>query len=183
MFLAVSGTLFHLWFTPRFPDFHVRQVDVGKFNVTPTKDGASSNYLYYSEVTVRVEARNPNERVVIYYGDTTVSLTADEDVSLGSATVSGFAQGTKNVTLLKFVARVTGQEIDDVIGKMVAARVKSHAVVIDAEAKTKVGLGFGSFKVGMLGVNVICGDVTLKELNNGDPPKCTLNTLKWINLH
>ncbi|KAG2295887.1 hypothetical protein Bca52824_042556 [Brassica carinata] len=54
---------------------------------------------------------------------------------------------------------------------------KSKDLVINVVAKTKVGLGVGGMKIGMLAVNLRCGGVSLNKLDT-DSPKCTLNTLK-----
>ncbi|GMH00445.1 hypothetical protein Nepgr_002284 [Nepenthes gracilis] len=179
IFLGVAGGVIYLWFMPKLPVFRVRSVELDQFNISSKED---ATYLD-SETTTRLEVKNPNEKMTIYYGQTTVTLTADGETDLGSASLPGFAQGRKNVTVLKFTTRAENQVIDDSGGKMLGARVKSQAVRIDVEAKTKVGVGVGSLKIGMLGLNVLCGAVSLKQLNNGDPPKCTINTLLWINIH
>ncbi|GMH17292.1 hypothetical protein Nepgr_019133 [Nepenthes gracilis] len=175
IFIAVAGGLLYLWFTPQLPVFRLRPLEIDRFHVTSTKD---ATYLD-SEMTVRVEVKNPNEKLTIYYGETTVSLTADGETNFGSSSFPGFSQGTKNVTILKFTMKVANEVIDDSTGKILSGRIKSKAMRIDAEAKTKIGVGAGSVKIGMLGVNVLCGDFSLQLLSYGDPPKCTINTLKW----
>ncbi|GAB4861640.1 hypothetical protein Ancab_036891 [Ancistrocladus abbreviatus] len=178
--LAIAGGLFYLWFTPKLPVFRMRPLELERFNITTKKDGPA---FLDSDITIRVEVRNPNEKLTIYYGDTKISLVADGETDLGSATVGGFTQGKKNVTVLKFRTQTEKKQIDGSTADNLSSGVKSQSVKIDAEGKTKVGIGVGSLKIGMLGVNVKCGDKSLKQLNDGDSPKCTINTLKWINIH
>uniref|UniRef100_A0A803M4Y0 Uncharacterized protein n=2 Tax=Chenopodium quinoa TaxID=63459 RepID=A0A803M4Y0_CHEQI len=116
----------------------------------------------------------------IYYGETEVSLTADQETELGSATVGAFKQPANNVTLLKFTAVVAKGVVDSTTGKKLKDRVKSEQVVVNAAVKTKVGIGVFKTKIGMLPVNVNCGDVSLKQLNDGKTsPTCSFNTLRW----
>uniref|UniRef100_A0A803KZI7 Uncharacterized protein n=1 Tax=Chenopodium quinoa TaxID=63459 RepID=A0A803KZI7_CHEQI len=116
----------------------------------------------------------------IYYGETKVSLTADHETELGSATVGAFKQPANNVTLLKFTVVVAKGVVDSTTGKRLKDRVKSEQVVVNAAVKTVVGIGVFKTKIGMLPVNVNCGDVSLKQLNDGKTsPTCSFNTLRW----
>ncbi|GAB4844557.1 hypothetical protein Ancab_037939 [Ancistrocladus abbreviatus] len=176
IFLAIAGGLFYLWFSPKLPVFRLRPVELELFNITTAKDGSA---FLDSAITIRVEIRNPNEKLRIYYGETRISLMADGETNLGSASVGGFTQEKKNVTVLKFTTQMEKEEIDGSTANRLSSRVKSQSVLIDAEGNTKVGIGVGKLKIGMLGVNLRCGDMSLKQLNDGNPPKCTINTLQW----
>ncbi|KAJ8427387.1 hypothetical protein Cgig2_000516 [Carnegiea gigantea] len=175
---AVAGGIFYLWFQPRSPIFRFRPIEINRFNIT--KQPGSDTARLDSQAVIRVEVKNPNNKLRIYYGNTAVTLTADQDTELGSAAVAAFVQPTNNVTMLKFATKVENGGIDVTVADALAARVQSKTVVITAAVKTKVGIGVGKLKLGMLAVNVNCGDVSLKQLNDAHAsPKCTFTTLRW----
>ena len=175
---AVAGGIFYLWFQPRSPIFRFRPIEIDRFNVT--KQLGSDTARIDSQTVIRVEVRNPNNKLRIYYGNTEVTMTADQDTELGSAAVAAFMQPTNNVTMLKFPMKVENRGIDVTVADTLAARVKSKEVVISAAVKTKVGMGVGKLKLGMLPVNVNCGGVSMKQLSDGrSSPKCIFTTLRW----
>ncbi|KNA07414.1 hypothetical protein SOVF_172090 [Spinacia oleracea] len=177
LFLLAFFGIFYIWYQPKLPIFRFRPIDLERFNVTVNPDGTA---LLDSLMIIRVEARNPNSKMKVYYGETKVSLTGDQETGLGSSTVPAFVQGTNNVTLLKFTAAVQKGAMDSTTGKRLKDRVKNAEVVVTAAVKTKVGVGVFKTRFGMLPVNVNCGGITLKQLNDGKTyPKCSFNTLRW----
>lgn len=105
---------------------------------------------------------------------------ADEEIELGSASLPAFKQPANNVTLLKFTAETGKKVVDSTTGLKLKDRVKNEQVVVNAAVKTKVGVGVFNTKFGMLPVNVNCGGITLKQINDGKTsPKCSFNTLRW----
>ncbi|KAJ7007787.1 hypothetical protein NC653_006730 [Populus alba x Populus x berolinensis] len=53
---------------------------------------------------------------------------------------------------------------------------------MDMDVKTSIGIGVEGVKTGLLGVEVLCGGVTLKETNY-EMPRCIHKLpLKWINI-
>lgn len=181
IFLGVAIAIFYLWFQPKMPVFRLRPVEMDRFNITIKPDKTT---LLDSQTVIRVEVKNPNGKLRIYYGETGVTLTVDQETQLGTATIPAFRQPTNNVTVLKFTAEVDNQVIDETTASALKKRMESQQVEVDAEVKTKVGLGIGSWKIGMLPVTVNCGGVTLKQLNDGNSnPKCSFHTLRWIAIH
>ncbi|KAK9743121.1 hypothetical protein RND81_03G219000 [Saponaria officinalis] len=179
---AISCALFYIWFQPKIPSFHFRELELDRFSITPNKrDGTA---LLDSKAIIRVEAKNPNTKLKIHYGVTEVSLNLDEEVDLGSTTLPGFVQPPNNMTLLKFNVGVENEVIDSSSGTRLSTRVKNENTEVNAAVKTKVGVGIWKTKIGMLPVNVNCGGITLKQLNDGSgSPKCSFNTLRWITIH
>jgi hypothetical protein len=45
--------------------------------------------------------------------------------------------------------------------------------------KTRVGIGVAGMKTGLLGAEVLCGGVTLKETESGEMPRCVMKILQW----
>ncbi|KAJ4836371.1 hypothetical protein Tsubulata_040535 [Turnera subulata] len=62
-------------------------------------------------------------------------------------------------------------------------RYKSKTLKVNVAVKSSVGLQWKGLEMGTLGVQVLCGDATLRQLAAADMPKCVINTLKWINIH
>ncbi|XP_010251538.1 PREDICTED: uncharacterized protein LOC104593414 [Nelumbo nucifera] len=179
--VALAGALFYLWFQPKLPTFYLRSFQMPRFNVSVMIDGT---YLD-SQTVVRFETTNPNHKITFYYGESQVRVTVGEEdgVDLGSTFVPAFTQGRRNTTVLKFGTQVKHMLIDDGDGTKLKAGFQSKQLVIFVEVRTKVGLGVQRWRMGMLSVKVLCGDVSLKKLEDGAMPRCDVNLLKWINLH
>lgn len=173
--LFLAFLVFYFWFDPKPPVFHLQSLSFPRFNVTEKSDG---NYLNVQSVA-RVEVRNPNGKLNFKYGKSEVEITTDDSdgTDLGSGRVDSFSQATKNVTRLKIVTKN-----EDVIEQEAATRLKrrfrNKDLVVKVVVRSSVGLGVGRFMIRPVGVNVICGDVSLRKLDSS-MPKCTINIFKW----
>jgi len=178
IFLLLVGTaVFYLWFDPKLPNFSLASFRLDGFKLADDPDGASLS----ATAVARVEMKNPNSKLVFYYGNTAVDLSVgsgNDETGMGETTVNGFRQGPKNSTSVKVETTVKNQLVERGLAKRLAAKFQSKDLVINVVAKTKVGLGVGGIKIGMLAVNLRCGGVSLNKLDT-DSPKCILNTLKW----
>lgn len=180
LFALIASAVFYLWYDPRLPIFHLQSFRVPQFNVTVRPDGS----FLTSQTVTRIEVKNPSGKLTYYYADADVDVSAgkgDDETSLGSGKVVGFKQAPKNATSLKVQTQVRNQMVDDRIAKKLTARFEGKEMVVNVDATTKVGFGVGGFKVGMLGINLKCGGVTMNQLDSA-MPKCSVNTLKWINI-
>ncbi|KAF3548566.1 hypothetical protein DY000_02002563 [Brassica cretica] len=178
IFLLLVGTaVFYLWFDPKLPIFSLASFRLDGFKLSDDPDGASLS----ATAVARVEMRNPNAKLVFYYGNTAVEMSVgngNDETGMGETTVNGFRQGPKNSTSVKVETSVKNQLLDRGLAKRLSAKFQSKDLVMNVVAKTKVGLGVGGVKIGMLAVNLRCGGVSLNKLDT-DSPKCILNTLKW----
>ncbi|KAF8113787.1 hypothetical protein N665_0045s0031 [Sinapis alba] len=178
--LLVAIAVFYLWFDPKLPTFSLSSFRLDGFKLTDDPDGASLS----ATAVARVEMRNPNAKLVFYYGNTAVEMSVgngNDETGMGETTVDGFRQGPKNSTSVKVETSVKNQLLDRGLAKRLSAKFQSKDLVINVAAKTKVGFGVGGVKIGMLAVNLRCGGVSLNKLDT-DSPKCILNTLKWVNI-
>ncbi|XP_044502370.1 NDR1/HIN1-like protein 13 [Mangifera indica] len=179
--ISISFAVFYLWFDPKLPVFHLQSFSFRFFNVSVKTDGT---YLNVATLT-RVEARNPNEKLTYYYGVSEVEVSAgkDKEIEFGSKNLAGFTQAKHSMTSLKIETK-NNQLVEDGAGTRLMSRYKNKDMVVNVDIRTRVGVGWKGWKIRPLnlGVNVICGGVTLKTLN-GEMPKCTINLLKWINIH
>lgn len=174
----VSSGLFYLWFDPKLPEFHLQSFKIAKFNVAVKSDGT---YLD-SETTVRVEAKNPNGKIKFDYGGTRLTVTVEDDTELGTASRPGFTQRQKNTTSLKFTTRVKNVLVGDGVGQKLKARYRSRDLVVFTVVRTRIGLSMEGWRVGTVGIKVMCGDISLKKFESGSMPKCTINVLNWITI-
>ncbi|XP_048610366.1 NDR1/HIN1-like protein 6 isoform X2 [Brassica napus] len=176
----IATAIFYLWFDPKLPTFSLSSFRLDGFKLSDDPDGSSLS----AAAVARVEMRNPNAKLVFYYGDTAVDMSignGNDETQMGDTTINGFRQGPKNSTSVKVETAVKNMLVDRGLAMRLASKFQSKDLVINVVAKTKVGLGVGGMKIGMLAVNLRCGGVSLNKLDT-DSPKCILNTLKWVNL-
>lgn len=165
IFLLLFGTaVFYLWFDPKLPIFSLASFRLDGFKLSDDPDGASLS----ATAVARVEMRNPNAKLVFYYGNTAVEMSVgngNDETGMGETTVNGFRQGPKNSTSVKVETSVKNQLLDRGLAKRLSAKFQSKDLVMNVVAKTKVGLGVGGVKIGMLAVNLRCGGVSLNKLD------------------
>ncbi|XP_050236039.1 uncharacterized protein LOC126686063 [Mercurialis annua] len=179
--VILAAGFFYIWFDPRLPAFHLQSFKISSLNVTSKLDGT-----YLNAATVaRVEVRNPNSKLKYLYGETNVDITlgGDESTPLGSKILPGFVQNKLNTTSLKIETSMKNELIQDEVGSRLKSGFRSKELVVNVRVKTKVGVDVEGLESGMLGVDVFCGGITLKDIDGGDMPKCGIRTLKWININ
>lgn len=177
--VVVAASLIYLVYDPKLPVFHLQSFRVPRLNVTEKPDGA---YLDARTVT-RVEVKNPNSKIQWYCGETRFAISTDGgDLNLGSKTIPGFTINAKEVTILKAETSVTGQILGDKEGKDLKGKFRSREFVPSVEVRTRAGVKLEELKIGTVGITVVCGEVTLKKLQGGEMPKCSITLLKWYTL-
>ncbi|KAG6749590.1 hypothetical protein POTOM_046648 [Populus tomentosa] len=170
------GGLFYIWFDPKLPVFHLQSIKFPTFSVTKKSDGT---YLK-AKMVARIEVRNPNEKIIYHFGESKVeTTTGDEEVNLGSTSLPKFTQEKGNATSLKTVTKVNNELIEDRIGSKILHQFKSKKLKVKMNVKTRVGIGAAGMKTGLLGAEVFCGGVTLKETESGEMPRCVMKILQW----
>lgn len=177
LLIVAAGAIFFLWFNPKIPVFHFQSFQVSRFNVTVKSDGT---YLDAKAVS-HVEVKNPNEKLGLYYGNTHIVVNigrGEDETELGSSMVPAFTQEKRNVTRLK-VETGGKKQVADGVGPRLRSGFKSGSLAVKVEVRTKVGIKLEGWRVGTVSMNVKCGDRSLKSLQRGDTPKCTVNLLKW----
>ena len=177
---AGAAGLFYLWFDPKLPTFHLQSIKFSAFNVTSRAEDEMT-FLSSAAVT-RVEAKNPNAKLELYYGPGRVEVAAgagDAATGLGGDDVAGFFQGRGNVTSLRADVAAKGVAVEEGVGKRLRSGFKSKGLVVGLRLKVRIGYVVQGIRVWSVRVRVVCGGVSLKRLRDGDAPKCAIEVFKW----
>lgn len=179
IFLLLVGGIFYLLYEPKLPIFRLNSFKLTQFNVTAKPDGT---YLDV-QTTSRIEIKNPNSKIQIAYGKTSVAISVTtnggDEMELGTTEIDKFTQGKKNTTNLKVNLGLKNREVNAGFANKLKKGYENGDLKVGVEVKTGLGFFVEGFKIGPLGVDINCGGVTLKKLENGDMPKCSIQTLKW----
>ncbi|KAJ0962961.1 hypothetical protein J5N97_028083 [Dioscorea zingiberensis] len=188
--LAVACFLAYLWFQPRLPSYRIESIRVSRFNVSSRSDGSS--YLD-AAAAVAVQAANHNGKMELSYADLEawVSVADDDgDVTIGSSGASGFVQGKRNSTVVRFSANVKGMMVDEAVGRRMAVRFKSKELRFGLELRTRVAARVSGKRTRRVPIRVVCGAVSLKQVataggggHGGVLPNCSIYLFRWIKLH
>lgn len=178
--VLIAGGLFYLLYEPKLPIFHLESFKLLQFNVTAKQDGT---YLD-CRTTSRIELKNPNSKVQLIYGKTSVTISVlnrdgGEETELGTKEIEKFTQGKKNTTSLKVETVMKNCVVNDGLGTKLKKGYKNGDLKVKVEAKTGLGFVVEGWKVGPIGININCGRVKLKRVESGEIPKCSIEMLKW----
>ncbi|TKY61292.1 hypothetical protein E2542_SST11142 [Spatholobus suberectus] len=173
--VVIAAGLFYLVYDPSLPEFHLGSFRVPKLNVT---DGGDGSYLD-ADTSARVEVKNRSGKMTWRFSQSRLAVSAENgDLSLGSTNVAGFAVKEKGVAELKAETSVRKQALDDRQRRKLKGAIQSKALVPTVEVRTKTGVGLRGWNSPSLAVTVVCGDVTMRQLEKGDPPLCSITLLK-----
>ncbi|KGN56498.2 hypothetical protein Csa_009859 [Cucumis sativus] len=175
--LAVGGVLY-LWFEPKLPVVHLQSFRISKFNVTDKSDGSYLN----AKTIGRIEIKNPNSKLSLNYGDIEVQIAAGEGTrtELGSMIVPSFIQSEENTTSLKIETMVSNETVDDGAGRNLNSGNRTGELVVNVEARTKIGFVVDGRRMPPVKIEVSCGSVSLKRLDRGNVPKCSIHLRRWF---
>ncbi|OIW17203.1 hypothetical protein TanjilG_02492 [Lupinus angustifolius] len=170
---AIAAGLIYIFYDPRLPEFRIDSFGLNNLNVTQKPDGV---YYLNAETTMKVEVKNESGKMGWLFDETNVVVTAENgDLNLGTTTIPGFEVKEKELKMLKADCEVRDITLNESLEK----KVEGKEIVIVVEIRTKTGVEMSGWKSWKIGVNVVCGDKSLKQIEAGDTSKCTLTTLKW----
>lgn len=179
LLIMIAATLFYLIYEPALPEFHLDSFGVPKLNVTTGSDGAFLN----ADTAARVEVKNRSGKMTWHFADIKLSVSADNgDLNLGSSEVAKFSVKEKDVTSVKVETSVRNEALDERQRRRLKSSVVSKALVPSVEVGTKTSVGVQGWKSPSISVTVECGGVTMRQLDQGDSPLCSITLLKWIKL-
>lgn len=176
--IVAAGGVLYLLFEPKLPVLHLQSFRISKFNVTDKSDGS-----YLDAKTIgRIEIKNPNSKLSINFDDIEVEIGAGEGtrIELGSTIMPSFVQSRENTTSLKIETVVSSETVDDGAGRKLNSGNRTGELVVYVEARTKIGFMVDGRRMPAVKIEVSCGGVSLKSLDRGDMPKCSLHLRRWI---
>ncbi|XP_023526806.1 NDR1/HIN1-like protein 6 [Cucurbita pepo subsp. pepo] len=176
--IVAAGGFLYLWFEPKLPVFHLQSFRISKFNVTDKADGSYLN----AKTIGRIEIKNPNEKLSLNYRDIEVVTAAGEGtrIELGSTIVPSFIQSKENTTSWKIETMVSNEIVDGGAGRKLNSGNRTGELVVIVEARTKIGFVVNGRRMPRVKIEVACGGVSLKRLDGGNTPKCSIHLPRWF---
>ncbi|XP_023005046.1 NDR1/HIN1-like protein 13 [Cucurbita maxima] len=175
--VSLAGALFYLIFDPKLPLFHLLAFRISSFKVAPTPDGS---YLD-AQVSIRVEFKNPNDKLAIRYGKIEYDVMVGQAAEFGQRELQGFTQARRSTTTVKADSGVKGKMLGVEDSTRLVSKYQSKAMEVKVEARTAVGVVAQGWAVGPISVKLDC-ESKLKNIEAGDMPTCNINLLRWINI-
>ncbi|XP_038705549.1 NDR1/HIN1-like protein 13 [Tripterygium wilfordii] len=152
--IAVAGAVLYVIYRPHRPSFTVSGLKVSSLNLT------SSSKLV-SNINLNITTRNPNKNLVYIYNPTTISVTTDDGIDIGTGSIPSFKHGTKNITLLTAsITSNTNQALDDASAKKLRSDLKTKSgVPLKIKLETKVKVKIGGVKSPKVRIRVTCDGI------------------------
>ncbi|XP_020213011.2 NDR1/HIN1-like protein 13 isoform X1 [Cajanus cajan] len=174
--LVIAAGIFYLIYDPALPHFRLSSFRVPTFNISDAIDGP---YLNANTIS-RVEVKNRSGKMTWRFAPSRVAISADDgDVNLGSTNLAGFSVRERAVAGLKAETKVSNQALSERQRRRLKGAVVGKALAPSLEFRTKTGVTLQGWNSPYLAITVVCGGVTMRELEKGGPPRCTITFLKW----
>lgn len=168
--------LFFLLYQPSLPQFHLGSFRVSDFRIKPNADGGSLD----ADTITMVDIKNRNPKIAWHFDQSSVQIWADNgDLNLGSTKVAAFDVKVRDTSKLKVQTKVRDQVLDERQKKRLKSVFESKALIPNVEVKTRTGFNIQGWKSITIGVTVVCGGATIRQIQNGDSPHCSFTILKW----
>ncbi|MBA0576732.1 hypothetical protein Golob_025058 [Gossypium lobatum] len=169
---GVSAAILTLIYSPHRPTFTVSSLKVSTLKIT------SSSKLI-TNITLNVNAKNPNKELIYIYDPIAISLTTKNDVVMANGSFGPFVHGTKNNTLLKATISGGSQELDDSsAGELRVALKNKKGLPLKMKLDTKVKAKIGGLKTPKVGIRVICEGIKVTVPNGKSPSKASISNAK-----
>ncbi|XP_030525629.2 NDR1/HIN1-like protein 6 [Rhodamnia argentea] len=154
---AILATVLFLVYRPHRPTFAVSALKLSYLNVSQSSSTVSSKF------DLNVTAKNPNKKLVYYYGPMTISVSSD-GVHLGEGSFPSFVHGTKNTTLLETsIASDGGGAIDTApLAKLTSDMKGKSGLPLEVKLETKVKAKMGSLKTPKVQIRVTCVGIKVR---------------------
>lgn len=169
---AVSAGMLTLYYSPHRPTFTVSSLKVSTLKIT------SSSKLI-TNITLNVNAKNPNKELVYIYDPIAISLATRNDVVISNGSFGPFVHGTKNNTLLKATINGGKQELDESsAGELRVALKNKKGLPLKMKLDTKVKVKIGGLKTPKVGIRVICEGIKVSVPKGKSPSKASISNAK-----
>ncbi|KAA0032991.1 protein YLS9 isoform X1 [Cucumis melo var. makuwa] len=170
---ALALALFYLIYDPKLPVFHLLAFRISTFKVSATPDGSFLD----AQVSIRVEFKNPNDKLSIKYGKIEYDVMVGQATEFGRRELAGFTQDRRSTTTVKAEAAVKNKMLAVEDGARLLSKFQSKALEVKVEAETAVGVVIQGWGLGPITVKLDC-ETKLKNIEGGDMPICNINLLR-----
>lgn len=164
------GILYYI-FRPKVPNYAIDKLKITKF-------GLNYDATLYAEFHVRITARNPNEKIGIFYekgGQLSVWFT---DTQLCEGYLPRFYQGHRNTTVLDVT--LSGEtESGGTLMKALQEQQQTGSIPLDLKVDVPVAVKVGKLKLKkvrfLVGCNLVVDSLTANNLISIKTSNCRFN--------
>ncbi|TYI24342.1 hypothetical protein ES332_A06G227400v1 [Gossypium tomentosum] len=155
---GVSAAILTLIYSPHRPTFRVSSLRVSTLKIT------SSSKLI-TNITLNVNAKNPNKELIYIYDPIAISLTTKNDVVIAKGSFATINGGN--------------QELDDSsAGELRVALKNKKGLPLKMKLDTKVKAKIGGLKTPKVGIRVICEGIKVSAPKGKYPSKASISNAK-----
>ncbi|KAG6544391.1 hypothetical protein Mapa_014225 [Marchantia paleacea] len=163
--VGIAVLVFFLVVHPKAPKYNVKDVKLATFSVSPSSSDPSK-YVLNALTLYEVEARNPNQKIGIYYDAINIDVLS-EGVSIGAGDIPSFYQGHKNTTVITGDLSASDVPLESTVGQALQSaqsvgRIPLY-VTVDVRARIKIG----AWKSPHFWVHVRCNVAVNPDVANG----------------
>lgn len=160
--LGIAAGVLYLVFRPEALDYSVDRIAIKGINLTSAT--ASAGAELSPQFDVAVGARNPNEKLGIYYlEDSSVEVYYNSDVRLSNGALPAFYQPSNNVTVFKTALKGSGVVLTKEDRRALVEDQTKGKVPLKLKLMAPVKIEVGSVKTWKFTVKVKC-DLTVDKL-------------------
>ncbi|CAK8544885.1 unnamed protein product [Lathyrus sativus] len=168
--------LFYILYQPSLPQIHLGSFLVPDFKITTNADGSQ---LDANSITM-VYIKNRNTKIEWHFDQSSVQIWAENgDLNLGSTKVAGFDVKVRGISKMKVETKVRDEVLDGRQKRRLKSVIQSKALKPSVEVRTRTGVKIQGWKSMTIGVTLVCGGVTVRQIQNGDSPLCSFTIFKW----
>ncbi|XP_010246772.1 PREDICTED: protein YLS9-like [Nelumbo nucifera] len=157
--VSVAGVILYIVFQPKIPQYSIDRLSITSFQLN--FDGS-----LHAQFDVTITARNPNEKIGIYYEDGSQLSVYYTDAKLCEGSLPVFYQGHRNKTVL--VVALTGQAPDgSTLMSALATQQQTGRIPLNLKARVPVRVKLGELKLNKVKFLVRCDLVVDSLTANG----------------
>ncbi|XP_010531819.1 PREDICTED: protein YLS9 [Tarenaya hassleriana] len=138
--LGISIAVIYLVFRPKLPQYDVDSLRVSNLRI-------NLDLTLYAEFDVKITARNPNEKIGIYYEKGGHLGVWYAKTKLCEGPIPRFYQGKRNVTKLDVTLKGTAQYGNAIMSALKQQQETSGRVPLDLEVDAPVAVRLGKLKM------------------------------------
>lgn len=154
--LGIVAAVFYFVYKPESPNYTVDSIAITGFNLT-------SSRAISPEFDVSIRAKNPNDKIEIYYEKKSSVQVYFSGDRLSTGVLPAFYQPTNNVTVFKTALRGNNIVLSRAVDSQLLTAQKEKKVPLRLNLKAPIKIKVGGVKTWTINVKVKC-DLTVDSL-------------------